>query len=122
MHLSLSNFFPGCFSSASRCRASTSPWNGLRDLGRSGFISFVTQSYRRWFGLLAALAIVSSVAALRRSLGGAMPASTGKLSTGVARRQPLMVRKAVLRQVGVHAVFDSGCSAPVLVHSIRRVR
>ena len=28
-----------------------------------------------------------------------MPASTGKLLTGVARRQPLMVRKAVLRQV-----------------------
>ena len=49
--------------------------------------------------MLAALAIVSIVAALRRSLGGAMPASTGKLSTGVARRQPLIGWKAVLRQV-----------------------
>ena len=49
--------------------------------------------------MFAALAIVSTVAALRRSLGSVMPPSTGKLSTGVARRQPLMVRKTVLRQM-----------------------
>ena len=90
--------FQGVFLSSSRRRASTPPWNGLRDFRRDGFLCFVTQSNRRWLGLLAALAIVSIVAALRRGLGGAKPPSTVKLLTGVARRQPLMVRKAVLRQ------------------------
>ena len=60
-HLSLSRFFPGCCSSASRLRASTSLWNGLRDLRRGGFPWFVTQSCRWWLGLLATLAIVSIV-------------------------------------------------------------
>ena len=63
------------------------------------FPLLVTQSCRRWLGLLAVLAIVLIVAALQQSLGDAMPASTGKLSTGVAHRQPLIVWKAVLRQV-----------------------
>ena len=53
-HLSLSHFFPGCFSLASTRRASTSLWKGLRHLRRGGFLCFVTQSYRRWLGLLAA--------------------------------------------------------------------
>ena len=94
-----SAILPRVISSALRCRASTSLWNGLWDLRRGGFLCFVMQSYRRLLGLLVALVIVLIVAALRQSLGGAMPASTGKLSTGVTRRQLLMVRKAMLRQV-----------------------
>ena len=51
-------------------------------------------SCNKWFGTLNQCAWVI-VAFLRRTHAGLMPASTGRLSVGMGRRQPVSVRRSV---------------------------
>jgi len=74
------------------CAAGT---NGCLDLRRRAFAleGRVSVEWSRWPGSIVRRAR-DSVAPLRRSSAGWMPARIGRLSTGVGRRHPVTIRKA----------------------------
>ena len=68
---------------------------GRRDFNRLRIGGIVTTSCRRWETFFTAVRESASVATSLRRLAGAIPARMGSWLTGVARRQPVMVRKAL---------------------------
>ena len=73
--------------------------NGRLDFRRAGEGLSEMTRWRMWSLSFAAFRVSARTAALRRMVGGAIPARMGSWLTGVGRRHPATVRMALLRTV-----------------------